>query len=113
MAATISGFWFATSGVEGRRAVAWFRCHAGASGVDAINTCGVSAAHFAFVRFRFMLDVSGPVAALRFQDAVPVGPRQQFREVLYTCWWVGVLSWSLVDCERGRHVAGAALRLHG
>ena len=31
------------------------------------------------VRFRFMLDISVPVLGLRFRDAVPVGPRQQFR----------------------------------
>jgi hypothetical protein len=31
------------------------------------------------VRFRLMLDIRGPVAALRFWDAVPVGLRQQFR----------------------------------
>jgi hypothetical protein len=31
------------------------------------------------VRSRFMLDISVPVGALRFWDAVPVRPRQQFR----------------------------------
>lgn len=33
--------------------------------------------------FRFMLDISVPVAALRFGDAVSVGARHQFRYVLY------------------------------
>jgi hypothetical protein len=33
------------------------------------------------MRFRFMLDIRGPVAALRFRDAVPVSARRQ-------CWYV-------------------------
>jgi hypothetical protein len=60
------------------------------------------------VRSRFMLDISVPVGALRFWDAVPVGPRQQFRSLLYISGWWWVLSWLLVDCGRGWHVAGAA-----